>query len=142
MAAINKGRFWLGVMAGGVVYTAFGFLVGMVGHEDAGIAAATAAGLFLKAPRYPLFMAEWIILLFLLAYILTWLYVSLRGALGPGPWTALRVGILVGFAAGFPLNFALATWAPYSRTLPLLWTIELWGGAVLATFVAGWVYKD
>ena len=142
MAAINKRRFWLGVLVGGAVWTIFSFLVAIVGHEDARIAAATAAGLFLQAPRYPWFMVEWIILLFLLTYILAWLYVSLRTTLGPGPWTALRVGILVGFAMGFPGNFATATWAPFSRALPLLWMIELWGGAILATLVAGWLYKD
>ena len=142
MAAINKGRFWLGVLAGGAVWAAFSFLLGRVGGIDAHYAEATAAGQFLKAPRYPSFMVEWIILLFLLAYVLTWLYVSLRGPLGPGPWTALRVGILVGFAMSFPLNFALAAWAPYSRVLPLVWMVELWVGAILATLVAGWVYKD
>ena len=142
MAAINKRRFWLGVLAGGVVWTAFSFLVSFLGHEAPHIAAATAAGLFLKVPRYPMFMAEWIVLLFLLTYILAWFYVSLRGTLGPGPWTALRVGFLAGFAMGFPLNFAMATWAPFSRVLPLIWTIELWGGAILATLVAGWIYKD
>jgi hypothetical protein len=142
MAAINKRRFWLGVLAGGVVWTIFGFLLGRVGAVEARYAAATAAGQFLKVPRYSLFAVEWIVLLFLLTYILAWLYVSLRGALGPSPWTALRVGFLAGFAMAFPLNFALAAWAPYSRVLPLFWTIELWVGAILASLVAGWVYKD
>ena len=142
MAAINKRRFWLGVLAGGAVWVVFSFLLGRVGGVEAHYATATAAGQFLQAPRYPLFMVEWIVLTFLLAYILTWLYVSLRSTLGPGPWTALRVGLLAGFAMGFPLNFALAAWAPYSRVLPLFWTIELWVGAILATLVAGWVYKD
>jgi hypothetical protein len=142
MAAINKRRFWLGVLAGGVVWVIFGFLLSMLGGLEARYAAATAAGQFLKEPRYPLFMVEWIVLLFLLTYILTWIYVSVRGPLGPGPWTALRVGILVGFAMGFPGNFAMATWAPFSRALPLLWMLELWVGAILATLVAGWIYKD
>jgi hypothetical protein len=142
MAAINKRRFWLGTLAGGVVWTIFSFLLGRVGGAEAHYATATAAGQFLKVPRYPLFTVEWIVLLFLLTYILTWLYVSLRSTLGPGPWTAVRVGILVGFAMSFPLNFALATWAPYSRFLPLFWMLELWVGAILATFVAAWVYKD
>ena len=142
MAAINKRRFWLGVLAGGVVWTVCSFLLGKVGAIEAQYVVATAAWQFLKVPRYPLFAVEWIVLLFLLTYILAWFYVSLRGSLGPGPWTALRVGLLVGFAMGFPSNFALAAWAPYSRVLPLFWMIELWGGAILATLVAGWVYRD
>ena len=142
MATINKRRFWLGVLAGGVVWTVCSFLLGRVGAVEAHYVEATAAGQFLKAPRYPLFMVEWIVLLFVLTYILTWFYVSLRGPLGPGPWTAVRVGSLAGFAMGFPLNFALAAWAPYSRVLPLFWMIELWAGAILASLVAGWVYRD
>ena len=85
MAAINKRRFWLGVLAGGAVWVVFSFLLGRVGAVEARYAAAMMAGQFLKVPRYPLFAVEWIVLLFLLTYILAWLYVSLRGVLGPGP---------------------------------------------------------
>jgi hypothetical protein len=49
---------------------------------------------------------------------------------------------LVGFAAGFPMNLTLAAWSPIGRVLPLWWMIDLWVGAVLASLVAGWVYKD
>jgi hypothetical protein len=142
MAAVNKRRFWLGVLAGGAAWTLYSFLLGRAGGMGARLAAATEAGQFLREPRYPGFMIEWILLLFLLTYILVWFYVSVRGTLGPSPWTALRVGILAGFAMGFPVNFALATWAPYSRFLPLFWAIDLWGGAIIATFVAGWIYRD
>ena len=141
MAAINKSRFWLAVLAGGAVWAVCSFLLGKVAIE-AQYTAATAAGQFLKTPRYPLFVAEWIALLFLLTYVVAWFYVSLQGTLGPGPWTAVRVGFLTGFAMSFPSNFALAAWAPYSRVLPLFWMMELWVGAILATLVVGWVYKD
>jgi hypothetical protein len=36
-------------------------------------------------------------------------------------------------------SFAAVAW---SAVLPLFWTIELWVGAILASLVAGWVYKD
>jgi len=29
-----------------------------------------------------------------------------------------------------------------SRFLPLGWMLDLWGGAILATLVAGWLYKE
>ena len=127
---------------GRVVWTACTFPLGRIGAVEANYAAAMAAEQFLKVPRYPLFAVEWIVLLFVLTYILTGFYVSLRGPLGPGPSTALRVGSLASFAMCFPLTFALAAWAPYSRVLPLFWMAELWAGAILATLVAGWVYKD
>jgi hypothetical protein len=49
---------------------------------------------------------------------------------------------VVGFAAGFPTNFAMAVWAPFSRHFPLWWMLELWVGAILAALIAGWFYKD
>jgi hypothetical protein len=104
--------------------------------------AAQEAGLFLKQPRYPFFMAVGVITLFLLAYILAWLHASARATRGPGPKTALRIGLFVGFAAGFPTNFGIATWAPISRFFPLWWMLELWIGAILTALVAGWLYRD
>jgi hypothetical protein len=49
---------------------------------------------------------------------------------------------VVGFAAGFPTNFAMAVLAPFSRHFPLWWMLELWVGAILAALIAGWFYKD
>jgi hypothetical protein len=50
--------------------------------------------------------------------------------------------MIVGFCAGLPGNFAQATWSPIPRMLPLAWMLELWVGAILATLVAGLLYKD
>jgi hypothetical protein len=52
------------------------------------------------------------------------------------------VGAITGFFAGFPGNFAQATWSPVPRTMPLGWLLELWGGAILAAVVAGFLYKE
>ena len=73
-----------------------------------------------------------------LADRITWV----RSTLGPGPKTALKVGALVGFASGFPTNFGTATWAVIPRIFPLGWMLELWVGAILATLVAGRIYRD
>ena len=54
----------------------------------------------------PLFMVYWFITIFLLAYVVAWLYSSVRATRGAGPGTALTVGLLVGFAAGFPMNLS------------------------------------
>ena len=105
-------------------------------------AAAQDAGLLLKQPRYPFFPAYWIVTLFLLSYILMWIYITVRGPLGPGPKTALRVGFLVGFAIAFPLNLTTASWAPLDRVFPFWWMLDLWVGAILASLVGGWLYRD
>jgi hypothetical protein len=99
-------------------------------------------GIFLKAPRYSLFPVMWIALVFVLSILLAHLYVWLRPTLGPGPMTAFKVGALVGFFAGFPGNFAQASFTTASRYLPLGWMLDLWAGAILATLVAGWLYKE
>lgn len=141
MPAVNKKRVWLGTVVGGVVWTVWSLVVN-IAILGPRYPAAQDAGLMLKQPRYPLFLAYWIITLFVLTYILTWIYVSVRPTLGAGPGTALRVGFLVGFAAAFPMNLSMATWAPFSRVFPLGWMLDLWVGAVLATLAAGWIYKD
>jgi len=139
---VNKGRVWLGGLAGGVVWAAWSFILNDFVVGNARYVAAQNAGIFLKTPRYPFFVAQWIILLFVLAAIVAHLYAWTRQTLGPGPGTALRIGFWVGLVAGFPENFAQATWSAVDRSLPLGWMIEMWLGAILASLVAGFVYKE
>jgi len=141
MAALNKKRVWLGTIVGGVVWAAWSFFVNTV-LLGSHYATAQEAGALLKDARYPLFLAYWIVTLFLLTYILLWIYVCARGPLGPGAWTAFRVGFLVGFAIAFPVNLSIASWATFSRILPLGWACDLWVGAILATLSGAWVYRD
>jgi len=139
---VNRGRVLLGGLAGGVVWTVWSFLTGYLVIGMARYDVATKAGLFLKEPRYHYFAAQWIFALFVISIILAQLYSWVRQTAGPGPKTALKLGFLVGFAAGFPLNFAQATWVPIDRMFPLGWMLDMWGGAILASLVAGWLYKD
>ena len=137
---VNKGRIWLGGVAGGVVWSAWSFFIQtrLAPHY----AMATNAGLFLKQPRYSYFPAVWILMTFVLAILLAHFYVWVRPALGPGWMTAFKIGALAGFAAGFPGNFAQAAWSAVPRVLPLGWMLDLWGGAIMATVVAAWLYKE
>ncbi|MBZ5564169.1 MAG: hypothetical protein LAP13_17320 [Acidobacteriia bacterium] len=141
MARANARRVALGTVAGGIVWSIWSMLVNAL-ILSARYQAAENSGQLLKQPRYPLFLLYWFVTLFLLTYILTWIYVSVRETLGPGPWTALRVGLLVGFAAGFPLSLSIASWAPFDRVFPFWWMIDLWVGAALATLVSASLYKD
>ncbi|MFQ5778670.1 MAG: hypothetical protein ACE5IP_11755 [Terriglobia bacterium] len=141
MAAINQRRVWLGALAGFGVWALWSGVVNFAVLADL-YPAAQGARLLLPEPRYNFFLGAWFLTLFLLSYVIAWLYASVRATQGPGPKTALSVGILVGFAAGFPTNFATSTWSPLDRIFPLWWTLELWVGAVLAALVAGWLYKE
>jgi hypothetical protein len=139
---LNRGRIWLGGVVAWVVWFVWSFLVGMFIIGDARYKAAQSAGLFLKDSRYHLFPAWWIAILFVLAVILAHLYAWTRATLGPGPLTAIKIGVLVGFAAGFPDNFGQAAWSPIDRMFPLGWMLDMWVGSILATLVAGWLYKE
>ena len=101
---LNRGRIWLGGLAGGVVWTIWSFVVGKFVITDARYVAAQNAGFFLKTPRYPMFVVQWIVLLFILSIAVSHLYGWARQTLGPGPGSALKVGFLAGFFAGFPLE--------------------------------------
>ncbi len=139
---LNKKRIWLGGLAGGVVWNLWSFFINRFVIGDARYAAAQNAGVFLKTPRYPAFVVQWIVLLFILAFILAHLYAWSRQTLGPGPGAALRIGFWVGLIAGFPGNFAQATWSAADRALPFGWMLDMWIGAILASMVAGWLYKE
>ena len=141
MAAVNRKRVLLGALAGGVAWNLWSIglnLAFMENYYEAG----QQAGFFLKEPRYHFFVAQWIILLFVLSFAMASLYSRVRVSCGPGPKTALQLGAVVGFIAGFPISFANATWSPFPRIIPLGWMLEMWVGAILATLVAGWLYKE
>lgn len=141
MAAVNKQRVVLGVVAGGLVWGAWSAMINtaILGSH---YAAAYKNRELIEGGRYPLFLVYWFLGLFIFTYILTWIYLSLRETLGPGPKTALRVGFLVGFAIAFPVNLAVATWVPIDRAFPMWWMMDLWVGSMLATFVSAALYKE
>jgi hypothetical protein len=138
---VNKSRIWLGGLVGGLVWVIWGVLVNVFLIHQSRYDAAQASGQFLKEPRFPFFFGWWILAILILGISVAHLYAWSRATLGAGPGTAFKIGTLVGFAAGFPTNFGTATWAPISRMFPLGWMIELWGGAILATLIAGMIYK-
>jgi len=137
---LNQARIWIGGIAGGVVWSAWSFFLNM--RQAPLYEAMQKQGLFLKVPRYPFFTGQWIVLTFVMSILLAYLYAWSRATAGAGPKTALKIGMLVGFCAGVPGNFAQATWSPVPRMLPLGWMLEMWIGAILASLVAGFLYKE
>ena len=137
---LNQARIWLGGIAGGVVWSAWSFFIGI--RQAPLYDAMQKQGLFLKEPRYPFFAGQWIVLLFVMSVLLAYLYAWSRATAGAGPKTAAKIGMIVGFCAGVPGNFAQAAWSPVPRILPLGWMLDLWGGPILAALVAGLLYKE
>ena len=137
---LNTARVWMGGIAGGVVWNLWSVLIGL--RQGPFYEAMQKQGLFLKEPRYPFFVGQWIALLFVLSILVAYLYAWSRATSGPGLKTAIKVGMVAGFFAGFPGNFAQAAWSPIPRVLPLGWMLDFWGGAILAAVVAGFLYKE
>lgn len=142
MAPVNTRRVVLGALAGGVVWSLWSIVVNMAILRSRYAIAETQSHTLLDHARYSAFLAYWFITIFLLSYVVAWLYSSVRGTRGAGPGTALTVGLLVGFAAGFPTNLIVASWVPLSRHFPLWWMLDLWLGTIMASLVAGALYKD
>ena len=96
---LNRSRIWLGGFVGGIVWIVWSWVLNMMflGPRYVDI---QNSGLFLKQPRYPFFMGQWIMLLFLLAIIMSHLYAWSRATIRPGPLTAIKIGFLVGLAMG------------------------------------------
>ncbi len=137
---LNTMRIWLGGLAGGVGWAIWSVLIGI--KEAPFYDAMQRQGLFLKQPRYSLFAAYWVLLIFVMSILLAHLYAWSRATAGAGPKTALKIGMIVGFCAGFPGNFAQSAWSPVPRVMPLGWMLDLWGGAIIATMIAGALYRD
>ena len=148
MAAVNGRRVLLGGLVGGIVFFVWsmvmefgvsGLLVGK-GRMDI----AMNAGWFLKEPRVPawLFFIVWIVSLFAIAHGLSWAYAAMRETAGTGPKTAATLGAIVGFAAGFPLEFAHGVFQPLSGRYAVMWMLEMWVGCILTALAAGWMYRE
>ncbi len=143
MAGVNAKRVWIGGLVGGVVWLVWAILVNfglMMGKYQAAMQAGTM--LTEEQMRYPFFQVVWMMQFLVLGVLLAAIYAGVRATWGPGPGTAVKVGLIGGVLAGFPVNFYLATWAPFDRGIPGGWLVELLVGAVLAALVAGWFYRD
>lgn len=148
MAAINARRVRSGALAGGLLFVLwsiameFGVSYVIVGKVRMDI--AVNAGWLLTQPRVPLwlFFVVWIVSLFIISYGLAWAYAAMRATAGAGPKTAATLGAIVGFAAGFPMEFAHGVWQPLTGRYPIVWMLEMGVGCILAALAAGWMYRD
>lgn len=145
---MNQRRVWLGALVGGLVFNVWSMVVefGLSGVivGKARMDLAVASGWFLKEPRMSagLFFIIWVFSLFVVSYGLAWAYAAMRATVGAGPGTAFKLGLVVAFAAAFPLNFAHAVFDGLAVAFWVMWMIEIGVGAILAALAAAWVYKD
>lgn len=140
VAKINTGRVIQGGLLAGLVINVISILNNALILSDK-YTAARAAGKFLLTPRFPFYPA-WMIAMFLLGLELVWLYAAVRPRFGPGPVTALTVGIVVGFLSALPDNLAQAAWGLSGRYLPFMWAAERVVSCAVGTLVGAWWYRE
>ena len=140
MIAINQKRLLMGSFLGFAVWAIWsGFLNLAVLASRYRV--EQDAGHLLKHHSYSVYLLSWFLTIFLFSAIAAQLYAWARASLGPGLRTALTVGPLVGFLAAMQIEVITSRF-PIDHRFTVLWIIDLVVGAILATLVAAWVYKD
>ena len=133
-------RLLISGIAGGVVMWIVDFIAnGVVLAERYKM--LQQAGHFLPAPRLP-FFPLWILMELALGIGVAWIYAAVRPRLGPGPKTALTVGVVLGLMIYLPGNLAQASWSAVGRFVPLVWLIFGLIGTIAGALVAGALYKE
>ena len=140
MAKVNTGRLIQGGLLAGLVINVVCFL-GMALLWGKKLMAEQQAGHILTRPRFP-FAPAWMVLMFVMGFALVWLYAAVRTRLGPGPKTAITVGIVAGILSGVPDNLANAAWGVSGRYLPTMWMIERIVAFALGSLIGAWRYKE
>jgi hypothetical protein len=137
---MNYGRVVLGGLVGGVVFSAVSMAVNIAGIS-ARYEFLQRQEVLRVEPRLP-FLPVYLFLLFLASIGLVFLYAAARDKLGPGPKSALLVGITVGLIAGLPGNLAQYAWTYVGGYVSMWWTIEMVLGCALATLAGAWIYRE
>src|SRR5260370_27905186 len=107
---LNTARVWLGGIAGGVLWNAWSFFIQT--RLGPFYEASQKQGWFLKEPRYPFFVGEWMLLVFAMSILIAYLYAWTRPTAGPGLKTAAQIRIIIGFRARLPRHFSEAPVSP------------------------------
>jgi hypothetical protein len=100
-----------------------------------------AQGTFLVEPRFP-FMPLWVVILLATGIAMVWLYAAARPRLGPGPKTAITIGLIVGLVANVPPHFATASWASFAASVPFTWMLGGIVNFVVGSLAGAAVYKE
>jgi hypothetical protein len=133
-------RIVWGGLAAGLLMNVIDMLVGVLVLGPRYMS-CQALGIFLKEPRLP-FVPLWILGIFAEGLILAWLYAAVRPRLGPGPKTALLVGLAAGLLTHVPYNFSMVCWGLQGRMMPFVWMVSGIAEFILGTLLAGWIYRE
>jgi hypothetical protein len=144
MAAVNTKRVLIGALAGGVVWNAWSLALNYFVLAPRYDAAQGSGFLLLEPLDYSptVFIVGMVVMVFVLSFIVTWFYASVRATRGAGPGPALEVGALIGIMAAIPVNYTIASWGTFGRGIPFFWALDMFVGCLLAALIGGWLYKS
>jgi hypothetical protein len=140
MGKINGGR----LIAGGLVAAVVIFLCHMAFHLVWGEQAMAALRAVLVHPAAETWQAHvTAVVLFLVeGFLFVWLYVMARPRLGPGPGTALKIGIVAGVLTFMIPNLFMV--AITGMTPQIGWISGMWGvvTGIVATLAGAAIYQE
>jgi hypothetical protein len=136
---MNTKRVWIGGITAGVVMLIINFAA--VGSILTKRYMALTPVYYYKEPVLP-FLPGWVLMFLATGVGLAWLYAAVRPRLGPGPKTALMIGVVVGLMIYVPSNFAEASWNTSGRFIPLVQMITGIFAILVGSLVAGALYKE
>ncbi|NIM49492.1 MAG: hypothetical protein GTN62_04920 [Gemmatimonadales bacterium] len=139
MGQINAGRVILGGLLAGLILNVGESLANMVvfaGEYEAML------DRFNLEPVGAGGIAVFVVGGFVLGILMVWLYAAMRPRFGPGPKTAVLVGLAVWFLAWFWQALGMLVMGLFGFQIFLLG--EIWGvvEVVLAALAGGWVYRE
>jgi len=137
---MNYGSVVRGGLLGGLVWNIVSIVVN-VAFLGSRYAILQSQDVYRTDPRLP-FLPIHIVQLFILSIALVWLYAAARQRLGPGPKTALMVGLAVGLIGAGPHGLAEYSWAYTGGFVSLCHSVETVAGCALATLAGAWLYKE
>ena len=139
MGKINWGRVFFGGLLAGVVLNLFEFVLHSIVLEEDWQAAFAALG---KPEPGSGAIVIFVITAFGVGILAIWLYAGLRPRYGPGPGTAICVGLLVWALAYLVPTLGNIALGIFPTGLMLLTTAVGLVEVPLATLAGAWTYKE
>ena len=140
--AVNTGKVIVGGLAAGLVANGLDFITFTIVLKDRMTAEMNALNPTLMAKSAGTAgMAGTIIQDFVIGLIMVWIYASIRSTYGPGPKTAIRVGLLIwilfGAIYGSMTAMGMYSWGFYFTAMPFTLVTTM-----IPALVGGAVYKE
>ncbi len=128
-----------GIVAGLIVFAAHGIANGPL--LMARYKALQSANVLQMQPRLN-FPVVWGVLMLLYGIGLAWFYAAVRPRLGPGPGTAVIVGIVLGLMANLPGEVSTYAWTFQGGYVAMVRFLAGLVGSIVGALVAGAIYKE